>query len=303
MPEISSITLPSGTKYDIKDAQAREDIASIEASIAGGMTVVGETSTELEDGSLLDIIVINGENHRARKGDLVWYQNSEFLYDGDEWKFIGDLSAIGALGYKDSAQGLFTPSGSISQPTFSGNLLNSEGVFTPNGEIQVLPEAVENYTPSGTISQPTFSGSTMTSTGTYTPAGTVSKPSIIITPATGTVASIDDVGTLPSFTATVANENLTLGFNPGSLPTKGADQYVLTGAIAELDSAPIFTGSEATIISEGTPEGSVSQPSFIGTGVHFEFIGQEDDIGVSGVPEGNISVPVFTGAPGTVTVT
>ncbi len=51
MPDISKITLPSGTSYDIKDATARELIASIETSITGAMSYVGVTTTALTDGS------------------------------------------------------------------------------------------------------------------------------------------------------------------------------------------------------------------------------------------------------------
>lgn len=303
MPDISSITLPSGTKYDIKDAQARSDISYLESVLAGGIKVVGETTTEIEDGSFVDIILVNGASHVARKGDMVWYNQAEYLYDGEQWRFIGDLSSIGALGYKDSASGTYTPDGTISRPIFEGRLSHSTTTYTPVGEISISDGSEENYTPSGVISTPTFSGSSMTATGTFTPSGNISKPSITITPSTEAVTSIDDVGTLPSFTATVANENLTLGFNAGSLPTKSAAQYVLVGASAELDNAPVFTGTEATIMTEGTPEGSVSQPEFTGSGVHLEFIGQEEELDSVGFPSGTISIPEFTGTPGTITVT
>ena len=46
MADISKITLPNGTTYDLKDAQARSDIEAIEAAIAGGVTFIGETTTE-----------------------------------------------------------------------------------------------------------------------------------------------------------------------------------------------------------------------------------------------------------------
>lgn len=36
MADISHITLPSGVTYNLKDAQARADIAAIDAVIAGG---------------------------------------------------------------------------------------------------------------------------------------------------------------------------------------------------------------------------------------------------------------------------
>ena len=83
-------------------------------------------------------------------------------------------------------------------------------------------------------------------TGSYTPAGSVSAPTITVTPTTDSVTPIDSVGTLPSFTATVANETLTLGWSAGTLPTAGTDVTVMTGASATA-SAPTFTGTAATI--------------------------------------------------------
>lgn len=83
--------------------------------------------------------------------------------------------------------------------------------------------------------------------GTFTPGGNVSKPNVTVTPSSTTVNSITNVGSLPSFTATVANEVLTLGFDAGALPTKGADQSVLTGVSAALAAAPTFTGTQGTV--------------------------------------------------------
>lgn len=78
--------------------------------------------------------------------------------------------------------------------------------------------------------------------GSITPAGDVSV-SIGDDAATGTVNSITDVGTLPS--CSVSGEVLT--FNAGTLPTKGADQTVVTatGTISAT-----FTGTEATVTVE-----------------------------------------------------
>lgn len=83
--------------------------------------------------------------------------------------------------------------------------------------------------------------------GPFTPAGTVSKPGVTVTPTTDNVYSITDVGTLPALTMTVSNENLTISFSQGSLPTKGVAQAVMTGATAELAAAPAFTGTAGTV--------------------------------------------------------
>lgn len=77
----------------------------------------------------------------------------------------------------------------------------------------------------------------------YTPAGTISQPTVNTTITPATINSITDVGTLPSMTI----ENETLIFNPGTLPTKGANQTVV-GSISEITvSQPTFTGTAATI--------------------------------------------------------
>lgn len=81
----------------------------------------------------------------------------------------------------------------------------------------------------------------------YTPAGSVSAPTVSVAVNTASVTPMSDVGTLPSFTASVASETLTLGFSAGSLPTKGTAVTVATGIKSASASAPKFTGGASTI--------------------------------------------------------
>ena len=74
---------------------------------------------------------------------------------------------------------------------------------------------------------------------TYTPAGSVDLSGS--SKSTATVNSITDVGTLPSMTYDSTDESLT--FNRGSLPTKGANQSV----VSDITLAGSFTGTQATI--------------------------------------------------------
>lgn len=84
----------------------------------------------------------------------------------------------------------------------------------------------------------------------YTPAGSVSAPTVSVAVNTASVTPITDVGTLPSFTASVADETLTLEFSAGSLPTKGTEVTVATGIKSASASAPAFTGTNATITTK-----------------------------------------------------
>ena len=335
MAEISKITLLNGTTYDLKDKKARDDIAAIEAAIAGGVTFMGETSTALTDGSTAKSIVINSATVTAVKGYLVVYNSKEFVFDGEKWIEMGDLSLIGDLGWKDSASGNFTPTGSVSQPTFSGNEMTSTGNFTPTGSVGLTSAASTSTGAVGYISEigtKSFSGTAATikpkvtaagtvaitkGTGTanYTPEGSVAAPTISVKTAgaTTTVNSITAVGTLPSLTTTVANETLTIGFDQGTLPTKGANTTVKTGDAAYQASAPAFTGTGAELKAtftgtevEGsasyTPAGTVTVNATTKylTG---SFSGSQGSVSVKGTPSGTVSKPNFTGTQGTVTVT
>ena len=273
MAEISKITLPSGTTYDIKDTTARQ--------MASGVIhlVPGVNETPLTDGSTINPITIDGELYTAKSGDAVFYESKEYVYDGEIWHEFGDLTGLKALAYKDSAQGNYTPSGSISKPTFTG----SKATISVSG------------TPSGTVSTPTFTGDSMTSTGTFTPTGEISTPVITVKTAGAntTVNSITDVGTLPVLTTTVANETLTIAFNQGTLPVKGDDTTVKTGDADYESSKPTFTGMLGNIRVTGTPHGTVSQPTFTG-----------DELTSTGdyTPSGDVSTPTFTGDSATITV-
>ena len=254
---------------------------------------------------------------------------SQPTFSGSELTSTGSFTPAGGVEISlGSGSANYTPSGSVSQPTFSGSELTSTGSFTPSGSVAIsVGSGTANYTPAGSVSQPTFSGSELTSTGSftpsgsvtitqeetgtanYTPAGTVSTPTITVTPATDSVYSITDVGSLPSLTMTVdANENLTISFAQGTLPTKGSAQTVVSGITSATSSQPTFTGTGAVLGASfsgtsgsvsvaGTPAGTVSQPTFSGTAVDLEagFTGTSGSVSVTGTPAGTVSQPTFSG--------
>lgn len=308
-PYLKHITLPSGSTYDLWDIDAHVEIESIKSSIAGGLSWIGATTTPLTDGSTTNPIIVNGESHVAKTGDIAQYDADEFAWNGTAWQKFGPAGTFGALAFKSSATALYTPAGSVSQPTFSGSATTLSLDVTPNGSVSISTgSGTANYTPAGTVSQPsftgsattfsanytpagsisggTFSGSATTFSANYTPAGTVGTPTITVTPNTTTVNSITAVGSLPSLDFSVANENLSITWSAGTLPTKGSNQTVVTGIASAFSSQPSWTGSAATIKATGTPNGSVSGLSFEGTSA---------TIKTTGTPNGSVSQPTFSG--------
>ena len=359
MAEISKITLPSGTTYDFKDATARSQIAALSNYTA----YAGVTTSELTDGSTTNPIVVGGNNVTATNGMICTYGSKEFIWNGSAWQEFGDLSALGNLAYSDTASAGYTPAGSVSA-SFTGSSSSVSITATAN--------ANGNYTPAGSISGTTFTGESMTSTGTFTPSGSVSftntnktatvapagsgtatyTPAGSITAGAITVKTAGATGTIhnptkvtvaktvvaaaPGATApsnaltyySVANETLSLyqlGYTTGDSITtsdvtvktgdaayesanptfSGTGVRLVTGNISVPSSAS-FSGTEGNVSVSGTTTGSVSNGTFSGTGVRLvtgnisvpssaSFSGTEGSVSVSGTTTGSVSNGTFTG--------
>lgn len=317
MADISKITLPSGSIYDLKDAWARDQIASL----SGYTYYMGVTTTPLTDGATTNPITINGSSVTANTGGICTYQSKEFIWNGSAWQEFGDLSALGDLAYSDTASANYTPQGTING-SFTGSSSSVAVTATAN--------ANGNYQPSGTISGTTFTGDSMTSTGTFTPEGSVSltnsnttatvspagsgtvtyTPAGSITAGAITVKTAGSTDTIhnptkvtvaktletaaPSATApanaityyAVANETLSLyqiGYTTGDSITT-SDVTVKTGDAAYESANPTFSGTGVRLVTE-----NISVPSSA------SFTGTEGNVSVSGTTTGSVSNGTFTG--------
>lgn len=73
-----------------------DDIKNLNGKIAGlasATSFLGITTTELIDDSTTSTIQIDGEDVNAKKGDVVIYGNSEFIWTGSKWEKLGDTTA------------------------------------------------------------------------------------------------------------------------------------------------------------------------------------------------------------------
>lgn len=313
MADISQIKLPSGTTYNIKDATARQSISDLQSGLTGAMHYIGISTTAITDGGTQKPTIDSAQKTLTADdaGAVCIYGEKEYVWNGSKWQEFGSTGSLKALAFKDSASATYTPAGSVSQPSFTGSSSTVTVTATANTS--------GNYQPSGTVSKPSFTGASMTSTGkftpsgsvtvstnattnktatvsaassgtaTYTPAGSVSAPTISVASAgsTTTVNSITNVGTLPSWGATVADGVLTITWSTGSLPTKGSNTTVKTGDASYSASQPTFSGTAVRLVT-----GNIAVPNTYTA----SFTGTEDDVSVSGTTTGSVSQPTFTGS-------
>lgn len=316
---LKTITLPSGTTYELWDTDAHNKISSLEEQITAVFKWLGVTTTPLTDGATTNPIVIGGNSVTATTGGVAQYQSLEFVFNGTAWQAFGEAGSFGALAFKDTASASYTPggtisatfngtagsfattitpSGTVSKPTFTG----TSGTVTVSGNMSGASAAITtgtgsaNYTPSGTVSQPTFTGNDVTFSGTFKPSGTVSTPTITVTPTTTTVKEISSLGSLPSLSFTVSAEDLKIDWNAGATPTSSS-KTVATGISSATSTQPTFTGTSSSISTSGKATGTVSKPTFSGTGVDLEVNLQGGTVTATGTftPSGTISTPTFTG--------
>lgn len=283
-PLISQLKV-NGTLYDIKDADSRERLDAIEAAIAGGVVYVGATTTALTDGATTNPITITGKEnpYTAEAGDLVSYGNKEFLFDGTAWHEIGDLTGLGDLAWVDTATGSFTPAGTVSQPTFSGDSMTSTGTLDVPTSAATTVATTTNET--ATVA-PAASGD-----ATYTPGGNISGTNVTLTSTT--VPNVTSVGALPELTMSVpANtETLELSWSAGTLPSLGDPISVANGVDTITD--PTFSGTGVRLVT-----GDIAVPATFET----TLTDTSKNVSVTGTPAGTVSQPTFSGTAGTVTV-
>lgn len=138
---ISQITLPSGTTYDLKDADARSAIANIQSMATGAMYYIGISSTAITDGGTQKPTIDSVERTMAAAdaGAVAIYGEMEYVWNGSKWQEFGSTGSLKALAFKDSATGNFTPAGTVSQPTISVATAGSTTTVNSITDVGSLP--------------------------------------------------------------------------------------------------------------------------------------------------------------------
>lgn len=149
---LSQITLPSGTTYDLKDAQARSDIATLQTIASGGMHYMGISSTEITEGGTENPTIDNEVKTMSASisGAVVIYGEKEYVWNGAKWQEFGSTGSLKGLAFKDQATGNIIPTGNVSAPTISVSAAGTTTTVNSITEVGTLPSW------SGTVSGETL---------------------------------------------------------------------------------------------------------------------------------------------------
>lgn len=227
-----------GQQYDIKDAEARQSIVDLQTSVTGGMHYIGETSTALTDGATTSTLVAKSENSLSKltgfaSGDIVIYDELEFVWNGAKWQEFGSTGSLKALAFKDSATGSVACAGSnsASAVTFTGG--STETVLKAVDDAAVAPSFTEGAFSAGTL--PSFTE------GAFTPASL----------GTGFYSA----GTAATYSHS--------GFSGGSLGSATTSNFATEGVTVTVDETnEIATFGTASTSAAVTAQGTFTPASY-----------------------------------------
>ena len=151
----------------------------------GGVRCLGTTTTELYDGSTANPITIDGVSVTAKRNDIAFYDSGEFMFNGTAWSKFGDLSGLGDLAYKDTADTTYTPAGTVSTPTVT--VAKETTTVNSITAVGTLPSLVYN----SSTEEFTFSAGTLPTKGADTTVMTNATATSSQPTFTGTEATIE----------------------------------------------------------------------------------------------------------------
>ena len=255
----------------IKDAEAQASIEDIYSKISGGLHYLGKSTTSIVDGDATGPWVIDGVTYIASgtpaegqkllaAGDIAIYGESEFIWSGasGKWQEFGSTGSLGALAFKDSASGDYTPAGTNQASAVSFTGQTSASFVNGFNDDAVAPSFTEGaFTPASLASGFYSEGSAPTFTeGAFTQGTLPSFTEGSFTPASLAEGFVT-AGTAASYSHS--------GFDGGSLGTATTGNFNTDAEKSTYDEAnETLTLSAATTAAAVTAQGTFT-PATYGT--------------------------------------
>lgn len=268
MADISKITLPNGTTYNLKDEVAR-------AGASAGLTITVVDTLPSASASTMGAIYLVKDSTHTGANDVYDEYVTVSVNDAYSWEKLGNTDI------------------DLSKYCKAAHIHN----FT-------APAQSIAYTPEGTVTAPSVTVAAKDTAGETATIYSMSSAGNVTTgkAATFTAGSFD-AGTLPAWTASVAGETLSFAWSAGTLPSHGKDAFTTNTPTAvtlptrtqinvtATASAPTFTGKSASIDVK-------SQNSITDEALEIEIIPGTGlpNINIPGIDDGD------AGTPGTGTI-
>ena len=282
------------------------ELKYLKQNIVNPMHFLGTTTTPISDGSTDDPITIGDQSVHPQPGDVVLYDGKEFVWGPAQWNEFGSTGSLHAMAFADTASGTVTydkaTGGSVSVPQASqttkyvkiakktaGSVATngtSDAIATVSAPTSTFLTSLPSTNTTGTaVTSVTTSTAdvlksipTNSKTGilngqpslTYKRLSTASSYAFSAAPTSVTFNAVDSTGTLPSWSASVSDDLLTIAWSAGALTTTTSKTCVngtttsITYGTGLLES---YTGNTDSTkdVATGLTAGSTTTISEVGT--------------------------------------
>ena len=243
LPVTKTITLPSGNTYYVKDDEVRQWIgdgttSGAEKRLSDAESAITALSNATHWLGITTTTLSDGSttNPITINGSSVTAKNGDIVQDSNGQEYIFNGTAWQAFGASIGTLKAFA--------------------YVDTGTVTIKPKGTN------ASSSVTFSGG---STDTFVKSQSATTSKLV----TDTVPNVTSVGTAPSWSATVENENLTFSWNAGSVPTLGTAKTVATGEVANNgEGATVATGLDTPTTASaitGLGTATAAAQTFTGT--------------------------------------
>jgi len=287
-PLISKVKLPNdatNTTYYIHDNELWDKVSSIKDivdTLSSYTRYLGVTSTAVTDGgsqvaTIGDDVYAKtptGSQKQLLKGDIVTYNNGEFIFNGTTWQEFGDLSGLGAFAHASQGTASYTPAGSIKgTPTAASATLAAtkldvamEAIATGKAKVAVSHTTANTFltgvTP--TVTDPTIDVSLASKKyGVSVPANTF-VTAVSYSKATSGTVTVNSSATFSGAISAVKTvggvlnpEAVTVPITSGTTGASlvyGISKATATGGAATVGSTTVYGLSDSTTKYMTTPE-------------------------------------------------
>lgn len=237
LPEISKITLPTGTTYRIKDEVARQ-------GMSGAIVLRGTTTTALTDGATTNPITLDTTpptEYTAVANDAVFYGNKEFVFDGTNWHEFGDMSGVRNMGKVDQGTVTIKPKGTNSSSAVS---------FSAHTTDKVLGEDTTFTNSTSSVSFGAHTTATvLKSTVTATVPKVISTTKYLTASASGTAVGVATSGSAITSLGDASTDTFVKSY-PGA--TSKLETTTVTGVSGSTTASKATAGTAKNVATTGT---------------------------------------------------
>lgn len=128
------------------NGSSEQTITAADLGLSGAMHFLGITTSNINEGSTLSSIIIDGKSVTQSKGDVVLYSHSEYIWTGSKWEELGSEQSFALKSVEIKAGDGLTGGGTLEATRIISHAdTSSQGSITTGGRTYINKIELDNF--------------------------------------------------------------------------------------------------------------------------------------------------------------